>query len=95
LTGSVRQRNSLMRADSLTAHRSTARQRIAVAFMVTAVALILSACVTKRFQTASKQTPAAVPLNLSAQQLPLTTELNTLIVFQGPGSWKREAYWDE
>ena len=50
--------------------------------------LILPGCVTKRYQTASKKTPPAVPLNLGAQQLPLTAVLNTLIVFEGPGSWK-------
>lgn len=44
---------------------------------------------------ASKKTPPAVLLNLSAQQPPLVVVMNTVIVFQGPGTWKREAYWDE
>ena len=63
--------------------------------MILVAVLIIPGCVPKSLQTASKKTPPAVPLNLSAQQQPLTAELNTLIVFQGPGSWKREAYWDE
>jgi len=67
--------------------------RVALGLLVTL--LILPGCVSKRVQTASKKTPPAVPLNLSAQQPPVTAVLNTLIVFEGPGSWKREAYWDE
>lgn len=63
--------------------------------MVLAALLILPGCVTKRYQTASKKTPPAVLLNLAAQQLPMTAVLNTVIVFEGPGSWKREGYWDE
>src|SRR5476649_1401151 len=88
-------RNSLMRARILTPHRSTAQRAMRVAMMLLMALLILPGCVTKRYQTASKKTPPAVPLNLGAQQLPLTAVLNTLIVFEGPGSWKREAYWDE
>jgi hypothetical protein len=84
-----------MRAESLTVHRSTTRPQVPLACLVLAALLILPGCVSKRLQTASKKTPPAVPLSLQAQQLPLTTELNTLIVFGGPGSWKREAYWDE
>lgn len=88
-------RNVLMRAKILTEHRSAARMEIRVAFMLLMALLILPGCVSKRYQSASKKTPPAVPLNLDAQQPPLTAVLNTLIVFQGPGSWKREAYWDE
>jgi hypothetical protein len=66
-----------------------------VALGVLVALLILPGCVSKRFQTASKKTPPAVALNLSAQQPPVSAVLNTLIVFEGPGSWKREAYWDE
>jgi hypothetical protein len=84
-----------MRAESLTVHRSTTRPQVPLACLLLAALLILPGCVSKRLQTASKKTPPAVPLNLQSQQLPLTTELNTLIVFKGPGSWKREAYWDE
>ncbi|HEV7432444.1 MAG TPA: hypothetical protein VGN77_05330, partial [Steroidobacteraceae bacterium] len=84
-----------MRARNLTDHRSTAQMEIRAAVMVLMALLILPGCVSKRYQTASKKTPPAVPLNLDAQQPPLTAVLNTLIVSQGPGSWRREAYWDE
>lgn len=84
-----------MRTPMLTTRRSTARIEIRVAFVLIVALLIFPGCVSKRVQTASKKTPPAVPINLSAQQPPLSAVLNTLIVFQGPGSWKREAYWDE
>jgi hypothetical protein len=76
-------------------HRSIVRMEIRVSLIVLVALLILPGCVSKRYQSASKKTPPAVPLTLTAQQPPLTAAVNTLIVFEGPGSWKREAYWDE
>ena len=32
---------------------------------------------------------------VGAQQSPVEALVNTVIVYQGPGSWKREAHWDE
>ncbi len=75
--------------------RSIVRTGVRVSFIMLVALLILPGCVSKRYQSASKKTPPAVPLALSAQQPPLTAALNTVIVFHGPGSWKREAYWDE
>ena len=58
-----------------------------------------------------KKTPPAVLLNLSSADpqnsdatsaplaepsaAPTQVVVSTVIVYQGPGSWKREAYWDE
>jgi hypothetical protein len=91
----MRMHNLLMRTRKWTAHRFTARVPIRDGFVLLATLLFLAGCVSRRYQSAAKNTPPAVSLNLNAQQPPLTAELNTLIVSQGPGSWRREAYWDE
>jgi len=62
---------------------------------------LLTGCVTRGYKLAHKGTPPAVPLNLPSAPLPVETTasptavVNTVIVYQGPGSWKREAWWDE
>jgi hypothetical protein len=58
-------------------------------------ALILSGCLTTEYQASRKETAPAVALNLVSVQPPLDLALRTLIVYDGPGSWKREALWDE
>src|SRR4051812_11085465 len=67
------------------------------------IALGLGGCVSTKYKMAKPQaTPPAVTLNLgntpAAADAPapaLAATLHTVIVYQGPGSWKREAYWDE
>ena len=59
------------------------------------VALALSGCVSAKYKSAAKSTPPAAALNLTATQPPVEAMVNTVIVFHGPGSWKRDAYWDE
>ncbi len=75
-----------------------ARLRFKV-IVLTAVALtvtLLSGCVTSaKYYLAPEDTPPAVPLNLVARTPALDLTLNTVIVYQGPGSWKQEALWDE
>jgi len=44
---------------------------------------------------AGKDTPPPVPLNISAEAHSVDALINTVIIFGGPGSWKRDAYWDE
>ncbi len=80
---------------SATGQRPTARLELCAVAVALVAWLSLLGCVSKRYQSASKKTPPAVALNLRAEQPPLTAELNTVIVFHGAGSWKREAYWDE
>ena len=84
-----------MRAKVMSDHQSRTRVQLRVGCMLLAALLTLPGCVSKRYQSASKKTPPAVAINLAAQQPPVAVVLNTVIVFQGPGSWKREAYWDE
>ena len=70
-------------------------------------ALLFTGCVTRGYKLAAKNTPPPVPLNLVSapanaapdatvtEPAPASVMVNTVIVYQGPGSWKREAYWDE
>ena len=75
--------------------RAEYRAELRAASALLALLPLLAACVAKDFQTAPKNTPPAVIINLQAQQPPLVTVLHAVIYFEGPGSWKREAYWDE
>ncbi len=56
---------------------------------------MLSGCINREYQASVKETPPAVILNIDAGQPPLSLSLRTVIVYDGPGSWKREALWDE
>lgn len=58
-------------------------------------ALLLSGCVSMRYRMAPQGTPPPVPLHLAAAQPPVEAVLNTVIIYDGPGSWKRRAFWDE
>jgi len=44
---------------------------------------------------AAEDTPPPVPLNLRAEAHAVDALIDTVIIYAGPGSWKREAYWDE
>lgn len=57
--------------------------------------VLLAACVSDRYRAAPGDAPKPVPINLVVSHPPFQVVLNTVIVFEGPGSWKREAYWDE
>lgn len=61
------------------------------------VALTLqTGCVTsKKYKMAKANTPPAVALNLVATAPAISATIDSVIVFRGPGSWKREARWDE
>lgn len=64
--------------------------------MAVCVLFALSGCVTsKKYKMAKENTPPAQPFNWSVSSPPGELTLETVIVFKGPGSWKREARWDE
>jgi hypothetical protein len=64
--------------------------------MVLALCCVVTGCVTsKEYRLAKADTPAAQPLGLSVSTGQVDLALATVIVFKGPGSWKREARWDE
>jgi hypothetical protein len=52
-------------------------------------------CVSPKYKAAGKNTPPARMLNINFPPAPVEANLNAVITFSGPGSWKREAFWDE
>jgi hypothetical protein len=65
-----------------------------VAVLLSAVALS-SGCASNNDHTAQGGTPRLLPINLATIQPPVVMVLDTIITYNGPGSWKREALWDE
>lgn len=55
----------------------------------------LPGCTAPKYKVAPKQTPPLVLLNLPSTEPPIEALLHTAIIYHGPGSWKRDAYWDE
>ena len=52
--------------------------------------VLLGGCVSAKFKTAAEKT-APAPLNLTREQAPLSATVESVIVYRGPGSWKRDA----
>ena len=72
------------------------RVRLAGTLLMSALFALTAGCLSPRYQHASKKnTPQAVSLNRDFPPAQLQSRLNTLIVSGGPGSWKKEAFWDE
>lgn len=58
--------------------------------------LCLASCVSAtKYKMARGDTPRAQLLNVAFPSASLQATLTALIVYGGPGSWKREALWDE
>ena len=70
------------------------RTKTLVASLLSAGAL-LSGSASNNDQTAQEGTPPLVPVNLVTVQPPVAMVLYTIITYDSPGSWKREALWDE
>ena len=69
---------------------------VARALVISVGVLALSGCVTStKYRLAKANPPAAQPLNIGVAGAPLDLNLATVVVFKGPGSWKKEARWDE
>ncbi len=66
--------------------------------LVLGVSLLVAhtGCVSTRYKLAKKETiRPALAYDITATPSEVEATVNTAIVFQGPGSWKRDAYWDE
>jgi len=65
--------------------------------LLTGMALMLTGCVTsKKYKMAKKEgMPPARMFDWQASASSADLTLHSVIVFKGPGSWKREARWDE
>ena len=68
---------------------------VAIGAALFSFAGLLTGCVSTKYKKAPKDTPPPLALNLATVQPPVAVTLQTVIVFKGPGSWKKEAYWDE
>jgi hypothetical protein len=71
------------------------RRTLSVLLVIAAAAIALSGCVARKYQPARKETAPPVLLNLAVAQPPIELALRSVIIYDGPGSWKREALWDE
>jgi len=60
-----------------------------------AAALLHTGCVSNKYADAKKDTPPAHLLNAAFAPSPLEAVLDSVITYNGPGSWKRDALWDE
>ncbi len=68
---------------------------IALATLGAITLCFFTGCVAGRYQKARKNTPPPQLINVAFAPAPLEAALTTLITYNGPGSWKRDAFWDE
>jgi hypothetical protein len=52
-------------------------------------------CVSSKYKLAKPDGTSPVAINLAGREPPGEVVVHSVIVYQGPGSWKREAFWDE
>ena len=69
--------------------------RSATSLLFAAALCLVAACVSPKYQRAAKSTPPIQPLDVKFPSSMLDSSLHTEISDGGPGSWKREAFWDE
>ena len=55
----------------------------------------LTGCVSNKYKAASALGAQPLRIDAALGGAPVGTVLNSVIVYQGPGSWKKSAYWDE
>jgi hypothetical protein len=67
----------------------------ALVLLAAIVLLACTGCVSSRYKKAPQETPPARMLNAAFVPGPLEASLSSLITYNGPGSWKRNAFWDE
>ena len=68
---------------------------IKFALIMSIIVLTVSGCAFSKYKMANKDTPPPFEMNLNLDQPPIDVLLHSVIIYKGPGSWKREAYWDE
>lgn len=77
------------------ANRALVFGSASVLLLAAACLCLVTACVSPKYKRADKNTPPVLPLNVKFPSSTLDTSLYTEIGDGGPGSWKREAFWDE
>jgi hypothetical protein len=76
-------------------HRAFSARPLVAAILLLGASVFLSSCVSTKYKMAPENAPPPRLLNLAAAQPPLEVALNLVIIYRGPGSWKRTAFWDE
>lgn len=65
-----------------------------LAVVLAGIASLGGGCVSAKYKSVDKpSTPPA--LNLIGELEPVLCRVDSVIIYRGPGSWKRNAYWDE
>lgn len=75
------------------ASRATCSTALRIALLAIGL-FTVSGCVSTKYQFVKSEIPPD-PLNLATLQSTAEATVNGVIVFQGSGSWKKRAYWDE
>jgi hypothetical protein len=57
--------------------------------------LLFAGCVSSKYRAASTSQGQPVEMKLELGGTPVKGRLDAIIIYQGPGSWKKSAYWDE
>jgi hypothetical protein len=66
-----------------------------ISLTVVVAATALTGCVAIKYQMTGKDSPPPVLLTLGTSRPPIDLNLRAAIIYEGPGSWKRDALWDE
>ncbi len=74
---------------------SRATRLVAVIALSLSVAGLFTGCVSNKYKMAKSGTALPQLLNVAFAPAPLEATLNSVITYNGPGSWKRDAFWDE
>jgi len=78
------------------AHPLLGHRSVLLTAIIAAVLCCQSGCVATKYKMAKKNSPPVQLINIAfPASPPLQPTLATLISYGGPGSWKREALWDE
>lgn len=59
------------------------------------LALLSAGCVSNKYQAASALGAEPQRMDIDLGGAPVQSRLDAIIIYQGPGSWKKSAYWDE
>jgi len=76
-------------------HEPNRKLRFASALALVCFGALFTGCVSSKYKPASKKTPPPTELNVGFTHAPFESTLKTVITYNGPGSWKRNAFWDE
>ena len=58
-------------------------------------ALLSTGCVSGKYRAASALGAEPQRMDIDLGGAPVKSRLDAIIIYQGPGSWKKSAYWDE